>query len=153
MRPTSVRVIAPTGAARVPTQRRRRSRARAVFLSVVVATTTLGGCVPGLQSGPRVELVNGCGADIAVVLWGAPTTSPDFSTTEDIDRIREGSSRVAVVSDDDDPGGVIADLWVAAIGAPSWGEPTEFSVDDLAQVTLPNGKTARRLTIEGDLCP
>lgn len=133
---------------------RGRSRALVLLVSGAVAATTLVGCVPSLNVGTRVEVVNECGADVAVVLWGAPAAAPESSTTGEASRIRDGSSKTAVV-DGDEPGEVSVNalLWVATVGAPSWGEQTEFKIDDLLQVTLPDGTKARRLTIEGDLCP
>jgi hypothetical protein len=122
-------------------------------LPVILVVATLAGCDGGPGFATRVEAVNGCDVDLAVVAQNLPEPSPYDTTTSAAVAILADNSGVFAVADRREVGGDVAYIWVVPVGAPNWGEPTEFSVDALAEVTLPDGSTARRLTIEGDLCP
>lgn len=115
--------------------------------------------VAGCDGGPgftgSIELANGCGEDLAVAAFNGatpPARAPNEGSGE-TGILRSGDSRVFDVADVQEPAGDIAHVWAVREGSSTWGEAIEISVDGLPEIVLPSGSTARRLTIEGDMCP
>jgi hypothetical protein len=119
------------------------------WLSVVV------GCDGGPGFTVSIELANGCGENLAVAAFNGatpPARAPNEGSGE-TGILRSGDSRVFDVADVQEPAGDIAHVWAVREGSSTWGEAIEISLDGLPEVTLSGGSTARRLTIEGDICP
>ncbi len=133
---------------------RRKFTLRWWLASLMGATAVVGltGCDGGPGFSTSIEVSNHCGDDIAVALSGSVKSSrPSNSVRSGL--LRPDETVSYGVSATQEPGGDVGNVWVVVAVAEDWGDPVQFSVDDLLESKKSNGRVYKEFPIEGDWCP
>lgn len=126
-----------------------------VLASLIGATAMFGlaGCDGGPAFGTRLEVVNECGVDLAIVFQESSSPPPDWDTSQEIDRLNAGQSDEWLLRPLKSSGPTAEYLWVAIPGASMWGSPKEVDLGELPKDDGTDERNVRALRIADDLCP
>lgn len=113
----------------------------------------MAGCDGGPAFGTRLEVVNECGVDLAIVFQESPSPAPDWDTSQEVDRLSSGQSKEWLAVPLKPSEATIEYVWVALRGSSAWGSPTEVDIGDLPDAGGSEVSGVRVLRIADDVCP